>query len=258
MDEMAGLGGPADPDTILHVDLQGRDPDEGSTMIAYNKGSALLRLLEQTFGRERFDAYLRGYFDHFAFQSITTADFDAYVRDRLLAGDPARAATVRLDEWLYRPGLPDNHPVAQSAAFDVAAQQARDFAAGTPARSLTTTGWSTQEWQHFIGELPPGLSAAQLADLDRTFGFSASGNAEVLFMWLRLAIGHRYGPAMPSLERFLTTQGRRKFVAPLFTDLMRTDWGTPAARRIYARARPLYHAVTRGTLDLLVNGAAVP
>ena len=75
----------------------------------------------------------------------------------------------------------------------------------------------------------------------------------MLFAWLRIAIRHRYQPAMPALERFLTSQGRRKFLRPLYEDLMATDWGKAEARRIYATARPLYHAVSVGTLDSIVK-----
>ena len=52
------------------------------------EGRALPASLEETFGRERFDKFLRGYFDHFAFQSITTADFVAVPEQ-----EPARSAT---------------------------------------------------------------------------------------------------------------------------------------------------------------------
>ena len=40
------------------------------TDIAYEKGYGLLRLLESKVGRERFDAFLRDYFDRFAFYKI--------------------------------------------------------------------------------------------------------------------------------------------------------------------------------------------
>ena len=54
--------------------------------------------------------------------------------------------------------------------------------------------------------------------------------------------------------RFLTGQGRRKFVAPLFASLWaQGDWGQAIARRIYAISRPLYHAVTRDTVDRTVK-----
>ena len=63
---------------MLHIDLKGRDPDDGSTDIPYEKGALFLRHLEQTFGRVRFDRFLKSYFNHFAFQSITTDQFVAY------------------------------------------------------------------------------------------------------------------------------------------------------------------------------------
>jgi hypothetical protein len=252
-DEIARLGGPGAPDTILHVDLRGRNPDDGMTQVPYVKGAALLQLLELTVGRERFDAYLRSYFDRFAFQSITSAVFLADVRANLLDGDAALEERLKLEEWLYRPGLPENAPAVRSAALEAVDAQARAFAAGTPAASLETRDWSTQQWQHFLAALPPELTPAQLADLDRAFGFTASGNSEVLFAWLRIAVRHRYEPAMPALERFLTTQGRRKFLRPLYEDLMVSEWGKAEARRLYAAARPLYHAVATTTLDPIVQ-----
>ena len=58
---------------------------------------------------------------------------------------------------------------------------------------------------------------------------------------------------MPAAEQFLTRVGRRKFVAPLFETLMgEGEWGQALARRIYAKTRPGYHAVTRDAVDKLV------
>jgi leukotriene-A4 hydrolase len=133
-------------------------------------------------------------------------------------------------------------------------QQAAAFAAGTPAARLQTNGWSTQEWQHFLARLPERMTPAQLADLDGTFHLSGQGNSEILFAWLTIAVRHRYEPAVPALERFLTTQGRRKFVRPLYADLMgQGEWGQSLARRIYAQARPGYHSVTANSVDAIVK-----
>jgi leukotriene-A4 hydrolase len=252
LDEIKRLGAMA-PETILHIDLAGRDPDEGVTSIPYDKGAALMRLLEKTAGRERFDAYLRSYIDRYAFQSIVTATFAADVRANLIKDDAGLETTLRLDEWLYKPGLPDNAPVPHSDALERAGDQARMFGQGTPATSLVIANWTTQEWQRFLGALPMSLSEAQLADLDRNFGLTMRGNSEILFAWQRIAIAHHYRPALPALERFLTMQGRRKFLRPLYEDLMATDWGKAEAKRIYARARPTYHAVATTTLDAIVR-----
>ena len=102
-------------------------------------------------------------------------------------------------------------------------------------------------------EEPPVKDLLSIADLDRAFAFSKSGNSEILFAWLRIAIRHRYEPAMPALEQFLTSQGRRKFLRPLYDDLMKTSWGPAVARRIYRQARPTYHAVSVTTLDAIVK-----
>jgi hypothetical protein len=49
--------------------------------------------------------------------------------------------------------------------------------------------------------------------------------------------------------------GRRKFVAPLFEDLVKQgDWGRPIANRIYAKAGPTYHSVTAGTVEKILKG----
>ena len=255
--EIARLGGPRSPETVLHLDLNGRNPDDGATQIPYDKGAALLRLIEQTVGRARFDEYLKGYLDRHAFKSITTATFLADLRGNLIRGDQALEQSLRLEQWIYQPGLPDNATVPKSAALTRVEEAVRQVTAGTASesirRSFNTDSWTTQEWQHFLESLLDTLSAAQVADLDRTFGLTARGNSEVLFAWLRIAIRHRYEPAMPAVERFLTSQGRRKFLRPLFEDLMATEWGKPIARRIYKAARPTYHAVASATLDQVVR-----
>ena len=251
-DEITRLG-PASADTRLHLDLAGRNPDDGVTAIAYEKGAAFLKVIEHEVGRERFDAWLRSWFDRRAFTSVTTDEFVADLRANLLKNDAAAEARLQLDAWIHQPGLPANATQPASSAFTPVEHEAKRFASGTPAAQLDTRGWVTQQWQHFLTALPAALTTAQLGDLDRAFHFSQSGNSEVLFGWLRLAIRHHYRPALPALESFLTSQGRRKFLRPLYEDLMATDWGKADARRIYRRARPGYHAVSASTLDGIVK-----
>jgi len=252
--EVENVGGADSPDSRLRLDLAGRDPDAGMTEIAYEKGATFLRTIEAAVGRERWDAYLRSYFDRHAFQPMTTEKFLEDLRANLIRGDEALEQRLQIDRWVYEPGIPDNAAVAQSDAFTRVEAEAQRFASGTSAAQLRTQGWSTQEWQHFLGALPQKLTPAQLADLDGAFSLSNQGNSEILFGWLQIAVRNHYDPAVPSVERFLTGMGRRKFVAPLFTNLMQQgEWGQPIARRIYREARPLYHPVTTGTVDAIVK-----
>jgi aminopeptidase N len=241
-------------DQVLHIDLKGRDPDDGLTDIPYEKGALFLKQLELTFGREKFDAFLRGYFDHFAFQSITTADFAAYLKEHLLNADPEKAAKVPVDEWLNRPGVPGSAPSLRAEAFARVEAQAKAWARGAAAaKDLQTRDWSTQEWQHFLEELPNDLTAARMAELDRALSFTNRGNSEIIFQWLQLAIRHGYEPAYPRLEEFLTSQGRRKFLKPLYEELVKTPEGKERARRIYAKARPTYHPISVATVDQILK-----
>jgi leukotriene-A4 hydrolase len=147
------LGGPTAPDTRLHLDLAGRDPDEGTTNIAYEKGAAFLRTIEQAVGRERWDAYLRSYFDRHAFQPMTTESFLADLRANLIRGDAALEQRIGIDQWAFQPGVPANavrRAPTPSRGWRRRRRRSRRHGGG----ALQTRGWSTQEWQHFLGALP--------------------------------------------------------------------------------------------------------
>jgi leukotriene A-4 hydrolase/aminopeptidase len=243
-----------DADEILHVDLTGRDPDEGFTLVPYEKGALFLRLLEETFGRERFDQFLKGYFDQFAFQSITTDDFIAHLKKNLLDPNPELAAKIPLDEWINKPGLPASAPKPQSDAFAKVEAQAKEWLDGkTAAAKLQTKQWSTQEWLHFLQFLPKQLSPTQLKELDQAFGLTKIGNAEIAHQWLLISIRNNYETAYPRLEEYLTSIGRQKLIKPLYEELVKTPAGKERALKIYAKARSGYHPIAQTSVDKIVK-----
>jgi leukotriene-A4 hydrolase len=241
-------------DQILAIDLRGRDPDDGMTEIPYEKGALFLRAVEQAVGRERLDAYLNEYFDHFAFKSITTAQSLDYMQHHLFA--PERVPDAKADtpvpppvkfavkEWVYQAGLPASAPVPQSEAFAAVDRAIADWVQG---KSIETRAWSTQEWLRFLRGLPEKLDAHRMRALDTSFHFTASGNNEILAQWLLMAVKNRYAPANERLEEFLTTVGRRKYVKPLYAAM---DY--KHADAVYQKARPLYHPITQATIDQVI------
>jgi len=235
--------GPQSRDTHLFLDLKDRDPDDAANKVAYEKGYFFLRLIDETAGRAKFDAFLRDYFDRHAFQSMTTDRFLGVLREKF-------AVPFDVDEWVNRPGVPANAPKPRSDAFEKVEEEVRAFAAG---KKPATSKWSTHEWIHFLRHLPAKLTRQQMEELDRAFHLTDSGNSEILHEWLMQAIANRYDPAYPALERFLTKQGRRKFLKPLYQKLADTEEGRERARNIYKKARPTYHAVSRGTIDGILH-----
>jgi len=249
--EMATL---EDRDEILYVDLKGRDPDDGFTQVPYEKGALFLRHLEETFGRASFDKFLRSYFDHFAFQSIVTADFLAYLKKNLLDKQPELAAKVPIEEWIYKPGIPSSAPRPASDAFSKVEKQADPWLKGeTPASKIQAASWSTHEWLHFLKYLPTDLSREKMSELDQAFHLTRSGNSEIADQWLLMAIRNRYEAAYPRLEEYLTSIGRRKLIKPLYEELVKTPEGQARARDIYKKARPSYHPIAVDTIDKIVK-----
>lgn len=228
------LGGPTHPATRLYGEPGGQ--------LDYFKGETFLRTLETLAGRERWDAYLRGYFDRHAFQPQTTAGFLADLRRHLVRGDAALEARLQLDSWAYAPGVPANAVHMRSPKLQAVDRAVAAFEGGAPAANLPAKAWTTQEWQRFLNNLPRKLTPQQLADLDRTFRLSASANGYIRSAWLELVIANRYEPALPSLRAFLASVGRGLFISPLYTGLIRQgDWGRALAKQYFAEARATYH-----------------
>jgi leukotriene-A4 hydrolase len=249
--EMADL---PEKDEILYVDLKGRDPDEGFTQVPYVKGMLLLRRLEEVFGRDKFDAFLRGYFNQFAFKSIVTADFVEYLQKNLLDQNRDLAAKINLDEWLTKPGLPAETPQPKSDALQKAETAAKDWAEGRRAlAALPVKNWSTPEWLHFLRSLPAKLDAKRMAQLDSAFRLTESGNSEILAQWLLMSIDSGYQAAYPKLDRFLVEVGRRKYIKPLYQELAKSAEGKAHAKRVYATARAGYHPIAAATVDDLLK-----
>ena len=239
-------------DTHLFLDLAGRNPDDGMSDIAYEKGAHFLKLLEEKAGRPTFDAFLKKYFEEHKFQSMSTARFVTYLNENLIQPNHL---DVNVDEWIYNPGLPANCPVVVSEKFTAVDIQAANFIKGQPAASLNKNGWTSHEWLHFILALPDSLSTAQMKDLDKTFGFTSTGNNEIKDAWFKLAIMQGYGKEiLPSIHTFLVNVGRRKYLTPLYTAMI--DKGMVAeAKSIFAEAKPNYHSVSYNTIQALLDKA---
>ncbi len=237
-------------DQVLHIDLAGRNPDDGMTAVPYDKGAAFLRLLEHRFGREAFDEFLHGYFERHAFQSISTETFRRDLQSELLQHHPLAASTINVDRWIEGTGLPPDAPRPRSAAFARVDEAATAFLDGASLDALPSRDWSTHEWLRFLQRIGP--APERWAALNQRFALTTSGNSEIRAAALQLAIACGDASAEAPLERFLLEVGRRKFLKPLYESLMRHD--PERGRAIYARARSGYHEVTRRTLDALIGG----
>jgi leukotriene-A4 hydrolase len=243
-------------DQVLAIDLRDRDPELVFSDVPYEKGRLFLKYLDAKFGRERFDAFLRSYFDHFAFKSITTEQFNEYLTENLLDRFPGIVTHEQVLAWEHAPGIPKDAVLPVSSAFQPVDDARTAWLAGKLEPKKFGLDWVTQQWLYFLNNMPAALSAKQLADLDKAYGLTRSQNAEIEHSWLKLVIHNDYQPGFARLEEYLKTIGRRKLIAPLYTELMKTPSGTEFAKRVYAKALSGYHPDTVTAIDAIINPAA--
>ncbi|MCK7589867.1 M1 family metallopeptidase [Subsaxibacter sp. CAU 1640] len=238
-------------DTKLKLNLKDRNPDDGMNSIAYDKGYLFLRTLEETVGREKFDAFLKSYFKKNAFSTTNTEDFVSYLNKNLLEKNNVSFNT---EEWIYQPGIPDNQAIIKSNAFDTVESILRTFIETNNIDAQVTKDWTPQEWVHFVRNIPNDISNEQMQLLDDKFNFTNSTNSYIAMVWFEKAITHNYhgNNVDVKIEEFLTTVGRRWYVTTLFEAYKKSN-RVDEALEIYKKSRSNYHSVTANTIDGLLN-----
>ena len=253
VEEAVATHGADSPMTTLRVPTD-LDPMEYDSAITYDKGALFLHTLEHIIGREKFDPWLRSWFDRHAFQPATTEMFLADLRENLIKDDGELDDALMLEEWVYGTGIPENVARPDPEAFAQVDRASATYAASGTIPFEEWGGWTTAERLRFLQEVPQQRSAQQLAALDQALGLSGTGNNEVRFLWLELALNNRHDPVIPQAQQFLGTVGRNKFVSPLYRAMSaQGDWGLAIARPLYQQTRGSYHSMTRGNVDAILG-----
>ncbi len=230
------------------------DPESTSNEIAYEKGALFLRTLERKVGRDKFDGFLRARFDRLAF---STSDTAAFVADANAALGPDPALAAMIDTWVNGTGIPADAVPATSKRADEIAAAARGFAATGAA--VPSTSWKTLEWVAFLRSLPADVTIERLRELDRAHKLTASPNGLILSFWLPLLVARDERAAVPTIDRFLGTVGRRLLVRPVYQAMAdREEFWLEHARTLFAQVGGRYHPITRGTIAEMLAAPTAP
>jgi leukotriene-A4 hydrolase len=234
-------------ETCLKLDLKGLNPDDGMTDVPYEKGYLFVVLLERTFGRDKIDAFLKKYFEVYKFKTITTEEFEDYIKSQL---DTVQLDAIHLHEWLYNTGLPDNAPGFESKLFDSVEKEKENLLNGKS--TIQYKDWDFNQWLYFINSIRNKATLEQLNSLNKRYHFLESNNSEILAGWLtnNIIVGNKV--VNSRLEGFLCKVGRRKFLTPLYKALLQSGQKDEALK-IYRNCRSSYHSVSQSTLDELLG-----
>lgn len=240
----------------LAPDPRGIGADDALSDVAYDKGSWFLRTLEQRFGRTPFDNYLKGYFGHFAFQSITTEQMLDYLKPNLIEKYPGKMSWDEVKAWVYGEGIPKDAPLPDSPRFNAIDQERTDFLAGTlAADKLDAKGWNTQEWMYFLDRLPDVAPLDKLQQLDAAWHLTGTPNAEIGMRWYSHAIAAGDKAVWTAAAEHMTRIGRLYLTLPLYKALAKTPEGLAYAEQVYANARAGYHPMTQQAVEGIIAKA---
>ncbi|GIY29295.1 leukotriene A-4 hydrolase [Caerostris darwini] len=202
--------------TKLVPDLKGVDPDEAFSSIPYEKGQALLFYLESILGGpEEFEKFLKAY--HFEDKKD--------ILDK-----------VEWDAWLYEPGMPPVKPEYDySLPRDFTIKDIEDFTSG-----------QFREFLGFLDQEEP-LSVKKVEKLDEVYKLSEKNNAEIKFRWIRLNLRSHQKGIISEAVKFITRQGRMKFVRPIYRCLHDWDETRELAIATYNKhSAEMMHATSQG------------
>lgn len=260
-------------DAALCLNLKNRNPDDGMTSIAYVKGAYFLKTLEHKVGQKKMDAFLKDYFKAFQYTSISTKNFVKYLNEKLLLPN---YVDFNLNEWIYQYDLPSNcftEPSsllqqvnylanATNSGIDVFApkQKFKWVEKKKRRRIIRKKVWyteqlnpkiyNTQQWIIYLRQLNPTLTKRALDRIERYNHFSEA-NSELQFEWFMLNLKCNNWSIAPKIEKFLSATGRRKFVEPLFTLVLRDSNRLGWAKRVFDATKNNYHSVTQQAIHAL-------
>jgi leukotriene-A4 hydrolase len=241
-------------DTKLYLNLEGRNPDDGVTDIAYEKGRFMLLAIENEVGRDAWDQFLNKYFADFAFKTIDTKTFLEYLDKELFNQYPEAKKRVNPEKWIFETGMPEIDLKLTSDYLRDVEDAVYRLENGGDIGELNNAGWTTHHWLHFLRTLSHVYFSNHMEMLDKQYGFTQSKNAEIQCDWFKHCIRFDYQKAKPEIENFLLTVGRRKFLKPLYEQMVENNNWTEFAYDVFKRAEPRYHAVSANTIrEILAN-----
>ncbi len=240
-------------DTKLCLDLNGRNPENAFSNIPYEKGAVFLKTLEENCGRAKFDKYLNDYFDQYAFQSMNTEQALRFMDQKLFDGDTLFRNKLKVREWVYGPGLPDNFVPTNPSRFIAVDSVRNNFEKKGIVTALELKNWTTHEWLHFLRKLGRPQSLSAMTYLDQNFSLSKSQNSEIAAEWFKLSLSSNYAVAYLEMEKFLSKVGRKKFLEPLYGEMKKSKENNDMAQRIFAASKKNYHPLTAIKIEKLLN-----
>jgi leukotriene-A4 hydrolase len=129
--------------------------------------------------------------------------------------------------WLLKPGMPDDDQMpildkSEAAAAETLAAQLLD--PSIPVDSDAMKSWFSGQICHMLDVLLTSkrMTRAHFLVVDTAYALSCHSNSEIRFRSLRLGLQCGAEEVLGSALKFVTSQGRMKYIRPLYRDMFKS------------------------------------
>ncbi|CAG8640877.1 28603_t:CDS:10 [Dentiscutata erythropus] len=232
--------------TALTPKLKGVDPDDSFSSVPYEKGFNFLYHIQKVVGGpQNFEPYMKAHVQEFAGKSITTDDWKKFLysfADKNFPEKRAKLDEIQWDAWLHAPGMKTNlikH--LQKRALNWLKDN-KVFDEFSPSDIENFSPEQKMVFLEIIFDYSP-LPCPVIEALNKFYCFMDVRNAEIRFRWQQVCLKSEYEPIFPHVVKFVTEQGRMKYVRPLYRLLNQTKNGSDLAKKTFEENRSFYHPI---------------
>lgn len=225
------------------------DPDDAFSSVPYEKGFNLLYSLERLVGIAAFAKFTKAYFNEFKFDVISSQAFREFFDDFF---NNHYANQFDWETWLHKPGMPekpDFDRTLSAACENLADSWLAVDGDATKVPKLDISTWSTSQKICFLDSLlakcsdGKPLSLETVSLMKEAYQMNETHNSEVLHRFCMISIAAGDETIIPVVIRFITTQGRMKFVRLLYKSLFASSMAKDTAVKTFLKHRDFYHPV---------------
>ncbi len=258
----------APENTTLVLNIGDGDPDDSYSKVSYEKGFTFLLYLERLVGTKEFEGFFQAYIARFASKTLTSTDFQDFFLQHFEGNK--KTGEIDWDTWFYAQGMPPVLPpldqsMAKASSDLAAAWCTVDRESKSPPVASQIRTWSTGQITSFLDNLQVmtagrPLRVSTLVAMKQLYGLAESKNSEILFRYCLLAIAAEDESIVPVVVRFITSQGRMKYVRPLYRKLYRSKIGKGIAIDTFLQHKDIYHPIAAKMIanDLKVSNKKSP
>lgn len=248
--------------TAMVPDLRGSHPDDAFSVVPYEKGHTLLFHMETVFGTELMDGFMKSYISHFSRKSLSTEEWKSFVYD-YFKDHQEYLDKIDWDMWFYGKNMPTVIPAYDDTMLREARELAHKWLSGDAALYPTSpsvferlSAWQKAAFMDTLHD-DPGCTSKTLAAIDASWKFSdcttTKNNAEIEYRWLRLALDANYytEDIERAFKRFVSNNGRLKYIRPVYRSLAKTLSGSKTQLAIdeYRKNMNIYHPIARDQIE---------